>query len=258
MKSSPCALVLPLLVSTTMVLTEVENPPYEQAEKDFAAAVQAAGAKDCPAELGRLESAVAAAPDDLRHASEYRLAVIACSEYERALVFFEKLTAAHPDSANALLNYGYAYVDKIPSAGAITRVILADRAVGLFSRSLERNRTWLALYTRGNSYLYWPTVFGRTPLAVADLEAAVVLSKTVEKRPYHVRAWVSLGDGYWKLDQMDKARATWQEGRKLFPDEARLAARLGANDEELQGIIEAELDSSQRVDTDLRAVWSEP
>jgi ribonuclease-3 len=34
---------------------------------------------------------------------------------------FEALVAAHPASANAWLNYGFAYVDKIPAAGAISQ-----------------------------------------------------------------------------------------------------------------------------------------
>src|SRR5262249_34189623 len=149
------------------------------------------------------EAAVAADPDSLRYASEYRRAGIAAKAYDRALDFFKKLVEEHPRSAAAALNYGYVYVDKIPDAGAITQVILANSALGWFTKSVEIQPTWLALYTRGNSYLYWPKVFGRAPLGVADLEAAVKMSKAAPKRPYHVRAWVALGDGYWKTDQVD-------------------------------------------------------
>lgn len=237
-------------------------------EKDFADAVEvdagaadegaAAAAKDCPAALGKLESAVNAQPENLRYASEYRMAVISCGEYDRAISFFDKLTAVNPGSANAVLNHGYAYVDKIPAAGSITQVILANNALGLFSRALELKRTWLGLFTRGNSYLFWPAIFGRTPLAVADLEAAVAIGKEGGKRPYHVRAWVALGDAYWKLDQLDRARAAWQEALALFPGDPRLAARLAAEGDALKTLIEGDLDPAKRVDTDLRVVWSQP
>jgi tetratricopeptide (TPR) repeat protein len=225
-------------------------------EADHAAGEQAAAAKDCPAALDRFEAALRADADNLRYGSDYRRAVIACAAYDRAIAFFGKLTEEHPGSAHALLNYGYAYVDKIPAAGAITQVILANSALTLFGKSLDVEESWLGLYTRGNSYLYWPKVFGRTPLGVADLEKAVVRGDAEGNRPYHVRAWVALGDGYWKLDQLDKARATWQEGLRRFPGDERLAARLAREGEELAKLIEASMDPSKRVDTDLAVLWA--
>jgi hypothetical protein len=225
-------------------------------EADYAAAVKAAAAKDCPTALDRFEAALVADADNLRYGSDYRRAVIACAAYDRSIAFFTKLTTDHPRSANALLNHGYAYVDKIPAAGAITQVILANSALTLFGKSLDLQESWLGLYTRGNSYLYWPKVFGRTPLGVADLEKAVVKGDAEGNKPYHVRAWIALGDGYWKLDQLDKARATWEQGLLRFPGEERLEARLDSKGEELAKLIEASMDPAKRVDTDLAVLWA--
>jgi tetratricopeptide (TPR) repeat protein len=227
-------------------------------EADFQAGEQALAAKDYAAALPRFEAALAAEPDSLRDASEYRRAVIAAKAYDRALDFFKKLVADHPQSAAAALNYGYTYVDKIPSSGSITQVILANDALSWFTKSIELQPTWLALYTRGNSYLYWPKVFGRAPLGVADLEAAVKMSQAVSRKPYHVRAWIALGDGYWKLDDLEKARATWSAGAKLFPDNPDLQARLARQGDDLKSYIEDQLDPNKRVDTDLKPVWMEP
>ncbi|MEA2693695.1 MAG: hypothetical protein QOJ16_3082 [Acidobacteriota bacterium] len=248
----------------SLLLLVLAAPPASAAalaatpEMDFQAGEQAAAAKDFRAALPRFEAALAADPDSLRYASEYRMTVIAAKAYDRALGFFKKLVLDHPRSAPAALNYGYAYVDKIPAAGSITQVILANSAQGWFTKSIEIQPTWLALFTRGNSYLYWPKVFGRTPLGVADLEAAIKMSQAVPKRPYHVRAWISLGDGYWKLDQADRARATWSEASKLFPDNPQLKARLARLGDDLKEYIENELDPNRRVDTDLKPVWMEP
>lgn len=203
--------------------------------------------------LAKLEAALAAHPDDLRAASEYRLAVIQAGEYDRCIAFFEKLVADHPESAEAWLNYGYAFVDKIPAAGSVTRVILANKAVTQFSKSIERKRSWLALYTRGNSYLYWPKVFGRAPLGVADLEEAVGLARKEPKpKKVYARSFVALGDGYWKTGEAAKARAAWQEGLKLFPGEAQIQARLAREGDELAAYINDQLDPDKRVDTDLK------
>jgi len=213
----------------------------------------AARAQDLPP----LETALAADPDSLRIASEYRMAVIKANAYDRSIPFFEKLVADHPQSAHAWLNYGYAIVDKIPAAGSITQVILANNALKQFSKSIELERSWLALYTRGNSYLYWPKVFGRAPLGVADLEEAVGLArkeKGAKPKRVYARSFVALGDGYWKTEQPDKARAVWQEGLKLFPGEPQIQARLAHTGDELTAYINDQLDPNKRVDTDLKAL----
>jgi tetratricopeptide (TPR) repeat protein len=227
-------------------------------ESDFQAGEQATATKNYAAALPRFEAALRADPDSLRFASEYRMAVIAAKAHDRALDFFKQLTLDHPQSAAAALNYGFAYVDKVPAAGSVTKVILANNALTWFSRSVALQPTWLSLFTRGNSYLYWPKVFGRTSLSVADLEAAIKMSQAASKRPYHARAWISLGDGYWKLDDLEKARATWSEGLKTFPDNPELKARLSRQGDDLKSYIEDQLDSNKRVDTDLRPIWIEP
>jgi tetratricopeptide (TPR) repeat protein len=224
----------------------------------YEAGLRAVAAGDDAGALERFEAALVAAPDDLRSADQYRKAVIRSGEYDRALDFFDRLTTEHPGSAGAWLNYGYAYVDKIPAAGAITQVILANEALTRFTRSIEIERSWIALYTRGNSYLYWPTIFGRAPLAVADLEEAVALARKAPRRlPVYVRAWIALGDGYVKTDQEDRARATWQEGLEIFPGDPQLEARLARRGEELDQYLYEQLDPAKRVDTSLEPLWSE-
>jgi tetratricopeptide (TPR) repeat protein len=254
--------IAPLLVSLLVAPPAPSPPPAAvatpAAEEDFQAGERAAAAKDYAAALPRLEAAVAADPESLRNASEYRRTAIAARAYDRSLDFFKHLVEAHPRSAAAALNYGYAYVDKIPAAGSITQVILANSALTWFTRSLELEPTWLALYTRGNSYLYWPKVFGRAPRGVADLQAAIKMAEGAPRRPYHARAWGARGDGSWKLDDLGRARATWSEGQKLFPEDAALKARLARQGDELKEYIEGELDPNRRVDTDLKPVWSAP
>jgi tetratricopeptide (TPR) repeat protein len=233
-------------------------PAATTAAAAYDAGLAAVAAGDDLGALDHFEAALAADPDDLRAADQYRKAVIRLGDYDRALSFFDELTAAHPGSAHAWLNYGYVYVDKIPAAGAITRVILASEAVSRFSRSLELERSWLALFTRGNSYLFWPKIFGRAPLGVADLEAAVAMVRDdpAPKRVY-VRSWIALGDGYWKTDQKERARETWREALARFPGDPQLETRLARDDEGVEQYLYEQLDPSRRVDTDLEPLWAE-
>jgi tetratricopeptide (TPR) repeat protein len=206
-------------------------------------------------DLDRLEAALAAAPDDLKTGNDYRMAVIRAKAYDRAIAFFEKLVAAHPTASNAHLNFGFAYVDKIPDAGAITQVILANNALGAFTKSIEVKPSWIGLYTRGNSYLFWPRIFNRTHLGLADLNAALKMQKADSKRTYHVRVYVALGDGYWKSDDLVAAANTWREGLSLFPNHEPLKQRLAKQGDELKALIEAGYDPAKRVDTSLQEIW---
>lgn len=213
------------------------------------------GALDEP-DPARFEAALAADPDDLRAGNDYRMAIIRLGLYDRALGFFAKLVVDHPDASNAHLNYGFAYVDKIPVAGAITQVILANRALNEFTRALELRPTWIGYYTRGNSYLFWPKIFGRTRLGVSDLEEALRRQRAGDRHDYHVRTYLSLGDAYWIADEDQKALETWREGLKEFPGSAGLAARLAATADGLKAMIDTAYDYTLRVDTNLEDLWT--
>jgi tetratricopeptide (TPR) repeat protein len=219
------------------------------------AAARAQGPADT--DLSKLEQALSATPDDLRAGNEYRMAVIKAGQYDRGLEFFKQLVTVHPNAANAHLNYGFQYVDKIPAAGSITQVILANNALTEFSKSLELKPTWIGYYTRGNSYLFWPKIFARTKLGIADLEAALKIQKAEPKRRYHVRVYIALGDGYFKSDEFEKAAATWKDGLAQFPVDTALKQRLGLKQDDVKLVLDGVYDPNKRVDTNLQDLWAE-
>jgi tetratricopeptide (TPR) repeat protein len=207
--------------------------------------------------LSDLERRLQTDPDSNEAGNAYRRAVIEANAYDRALRFFDALVSAHPGAPNAHLNYGFAYVDKIPAAGSITQVILANSALAQFTRSIELRPSWIAYYTRGASYLFWPKIFGRTPLGIKDLEEALRIQRRQPKRSYHARTFVALGDGYWRADDPARAQATWRLGLQEFTGHKALAARIGADAGALARIIDEAFDPTKRVNTDLSELWSE-
>jgi tetratricopeptide (TPR) repeat protein len=230
--------------------------PSRASDSDYRQGMKALGSNDYASALRYLELAVTDDPDNLRYASEYRQAAIKSKDYDRALGFFEKLSTSRPQSANVHLNYGFAFVDKIPAAGSITQVILANKALAEFSKAVELQPNWVSYYTRGVSYLFWPKIFNRAAMGVADLEQAMKIQVAEPHKNYHVKAYIALGDGYWKTDQLEKAREVWSKGLKQFPGNQQLKARLEQKGEDLQGTIEAGFDPNKRVDTDLRELWA--
>jgi tetratricopeptide (TPR) repeat protein len=258
----------PGLVFLSIALARaVAAPPTPNAI--FADGLKAIDAQEWDKALTLLETALFAEPDNLQFGSEYRRAVLSrartlhakegrVQDFDRALTFFAQLVERDPHAPNAYLNYGFAYVDKIPAAGSITQVILANTALAHFTKSIEIQPSWIALYTRGVSYLFWPKIFGRAKLGVADLEQAMQMQTTVPRRPYHVRTWIALGDGYWKMDDLEHARSIWREGLHQFPNCADLKQRLAKEGDDLKGLIEDVLDPNKRVDTDLKDMWLNP
>ena len=249
-----------IAVMLMMPLGLCETAPAEEAETQFQQALQAVQAEDYQTALERFEAALKADPDSLRYGNAYRLTVVKINQlktYERCVAFFKQQVTDHPNIANAWMNLGYAFVDKIPAEGAITQVLLANQALGHFSAALELEESWLARYTRGNSYVYWPTIFGRTPLAIADLERAIALSQQTAKRRYHARAYIALGEAYWRLNDLEKARQIWREALQLFPNDKELPVLLGQDDKALHAWLTAHFEPGKRVDTDVSATWEE-
>jgi tetratricopeptide (TPR) repeat protein len=233
---------------------------WGSADESYTAALaQVQGGHDEQA-LDKFEEALRAAPNNLHYGNAYRQTIVKINTkptYERCLAFFAQLVADHPKMPNAWMNYGYAYVDKIPMEGAITQVLLANTALGHFATALDLQETWLARYTRGNSYLYWPAIFGRTPAAIADLKRAIEMSQSITSQPYHVRAYVGLGEAYWRLSDFKKAREIWQAALERFPDNEALKTRLSLDDNGLNEFLTAHFEPGRRVDTDVSMVVEE-
>ena len=84
------------------------------------------------------------------------------------------------------------------------------------------------------------------------------MQKAGPRKPYYLRAWVALGDGYWKTDDLAKAHATWRQGLKEFPESASLKTRLAKQGDDLKAVIDDALDPNKRVDTNLKEIWVNP
>jgi tetratricopeptide (TPR) repeat protein len=208
--------------------------------------------------LSAFENRIAADPENLKIAADYRQAVIASGDYDRAIKFFEDLDKRQGAGPHAALNLGLAYIDKIPAVGSFRRISLGNNATAALTRSIQRKPSDVAYSIRGMVNLRFEKgFFHRTPEGVADLEAAMRLASTHPDRKYVVTIYLALGDGYWRLKQPDKARETWQAGRARFPNEERLRMRLTSPDNVVSDTLSRELDASVRVDTSLRELFAD-
>lgn len=210
------------------------------------------------AALGTLESQLAADPENLRAAADYRQAIIAAGEYDRAIKFFERLDRRPGAGPHAALNLGLAYIDKIPAVGAFRRISLGNDATAALTRSIEREPSDIAYLIRGLVNLRFEKgFFHRTPDGVADLETALRIASPRVTKKYVAQIYLALGDGYWRLKNRDKARETWRSGQARFPDDERLRMRLASTDSVVTSTIAHELDAGVRVDTSLHELFAD-
>src|SRR5665213_2989893 len=208
--------------------------------------------------LPALETRLMADAENLRAGSEYRQAIIAAGEFDRAIRFFDGLAMRPGAGPHAFLNLGLAYLDKIPAAGAFRLISLGNNATRALTRSIELEPTDVAYLIRGLVNLCFEKgPFHRTPDGVADLEAALRLAEPHHERPYVARIYIALGDGYWRLKNPAKAREVWRDGQIRFPANDRLRSRLTSADAALTGMLARELDASVRVDTSLTDVLTD-
>jgi tetratricopeptide (TPR) repeat protein len=257
---APAACIAACLLLSGCASAPPPSPPapeHTEAARLFTDGLAAREAGDLPAAIDLLERASAAEPETLRYGAEYRQTAIAARACDRSISFFEALATEHPGSAAVRLQWGYAYVDKIPDAGAVTGVILANHALERFTEAIEREESWLALYTRGNSYVFWPPVFNRTRLGIEDLERAIGLSEGDGRAAptYHAHAYAALGDGRWRRGEHEAAREAWRRGLERIPGTGYLEQRLALDDPGVDAFIAEAYQVGRRVDTSLREIF---
>lgn len=210
------------------------------------------------ANLSTLEARLSADPENLKAGAEYRQIVIAGNAYDRAIAFFEQLSARPNAGPHAYLNLALAYIDKIPTVSAFRRISIGNKATKAVTRSIELQPWEVSYAVRGMVNLRFEKGFyHRTPQGVADLEEARRLSATHARSPYVAQIYLALGDGYWRLKNTMKAREIWQEGSGLFPANAQLRQRVTSPDNVVTDTIDRTLDAGARVDTTLKDVFQQ-
>jgi len=205
--------------------------------------------------LDTLEAQLVRDPSSLRNAAEYRQRAIAMNRYDRSITLFERLSKDGRGGANGFLNLALAYIDKVPVSGTLRQALLGRDAITAASRAIAIEPSVVAYFIRGLVNLYYDrALFHRTDKGVADLEKARTLAIATPALP-SVRVFVALGDGYWRLNQPQKAREIWREGLTRYPETASLVERLHASDDRVGGIVARALDPNRRVDTTLRELF---
>jgi len=214
------------------------------------------GAQAPPPTIDALERAVAADPENLRLAADYRQQVIASGRFDRSIDFLEKLADRRGSGPNVKISLALACVDKVPTSSDWSRLFLGRDAVGALDKAIKQRPSVLAYYIRGLIHLFYNNaIFKRIPRGLEDLRKALALATDDTPPALIARTYVSLGDGQWRLEEKQKAREAWQAGAAQFPSYPALQIRLSADEGQVRSAVSAALYTGNRVDTSLRDIF---
>src|SRR5262249_9398026 len=87
-------------------------------------------------EMSSLERAIAADPENLRVAADYRQLVIAATAFDRSIDFLGNLANKKVTGPNVHISLALAYVDKVPTSGDIRRLYLGRDAMGELTKAI--------------------------------------------------------------------------------------------------------------------------
>jgi hypothetical protein len=221
----------------------------------IAIALPNAARTTAPREIDALEQAVAANPEDLKVAAEFRQRAIAEQAFDRSIDLFEKLAKRKGSGPSVQISLAFAYVDKVPTSGDIRRLYLGRDAMSALTKSIQLRPTVLAYYVRGVINLFYNNfIFHRTDKGVADLDTALRMTTTETPPDLVLRVYTALGDGYVRLQNVPKARSVWTAALARFPADASLRSRLEAQGVALEDIVTTALTASRRLDTTLNGL----
>jgi len=144
------------------------------------------------------------------------------------LALFEERAKANPGSADAQLDLGRAYLQKVFKAGNGPEAGLwATKADKSFDAALAADdHHWDARFSKAVSLSFWPPVFGKQTEAIKQFEILIDQQGGSASNPSYAQTWLLLGNMYQQLGKADQALATWQKGLALFPDNAQLAQQI--------------------------------
>ncbi len=193
-------------------------------------------------------------PDDLETGDELRNHCRSENISTECIEKLNELTEQYPKNKFLRYQAALAYVDEIPGHSLFRQGLLSSRAMGHMTEVIDwEPNDWSAYYIRGLNGLYWPTLFRKLPRAIKDFQFCISLSNKLPKgllKPYHIFAYIALGDAYVKDGDVIKGREVYRKGLGFFKSN-ELRNRIKMNPDELVKFVTELRHTDQRVDTEI-------
>ena len=150
---------------------------------------------------------------------------------DQVIAEMERRTAEDPSDAVSLAVLGQAYLAKSMTVQDIlekgTWVMKAD---GTFDEALRLDpNNWEARFLKADVLSHFPPEFKKSPVVIENLVTLIEQQEAQSPQPQFAQTYILLGEQYQKAGYTDDARATWQRGATLFPDNDTLRQKLAVS-----------------------------
>ena len=155
-------------------------------------------------------------------------AALEADRVDEAIALFERAVAADARNPAALTWLGNARVRKAPTVPVMERAGWVNRGFDTLDEAVERfPEAWIVYMVRGLTAVNLPAMFNKTKVAVDDLtRVAAMKDRAPGAVPDAVMGavFLNLGRAERNGGDRDRARATWERGRRLYPAAPEAAA----------------------------------
>lgn len=153
-------------------------------------------------------------------------------QLDQAIAALKQGATDHPASAEYPAALGQADLQMadviLKSGGKISDMgILGMQADQSFDAALKLDPSnWAAQFFKAASMSYWPAELNKGEEVVQRLSSLIDQQETMAAQPEFAQAYVVLGTQFQKMNQPDKAQATWLLGAQKFPNDPALQAKI--------------------------------
>lgn len=152
--------------------------------------------------------------------------LFAAGKMDELIKAFEQSASASPNDTQAQLDLGNAYLAYLQLDQS--KWPFAQKADAAFDRVLAIDENhWQARFTKALSYSFWPDFTGKKPAAIANFERLVEQQSKMPTRPEFAQTYFFLGNLLDQRGETARAKEIWQQGLRLFPDNAQLREKAG-------------------------------
>jgi hypothetical protein len=143
---------------------------------------------------------------------------------DQAITELEGRVTGNNACADCAAVLGHAYLQK---CGTISDVreqgILAMQADKLFDIALSLDpANWEARFTKAVALSYWPATMNKGEEVIQHFTTLIQQQETQAAQPQFAETYAWLGDQYQKAGRPEDARAVWERGAALFPNDPKL------------------------------------
>jgi hypothetical protein len=149
---------------------------------------------------------------------------------DEAIAELQQRFTNNPNDADCSAVLGHADLLKCAlSTDVREQGILAMQADKLFDTALNLDpQNWDARFNKAVALSYWPASMGKADEVIDHFNTLIKQQEAQPQQPQFADSYMWLGDQYKKAGQMGDARSVWQRGAYLFPEDQKLADRLGS------------------------------